>query len=71
MDKEEKPSSALISEFLESVDTPDGRERLALYLKSLPFPHYEQAATRPGFLVRIYEDGTRQTGRFVNRKFES
>ncbi len=60
-----------LSECLESVDTEDGRSRVADYLKSQPFPHYEPAPDAPGMLVRIEEDGTRTVGRFVNRQFEA
>lgn len=59
----DKPLSAC----LEDVDTPAGRERVAEYLRTRLFPHYEQ---KDGHLVRIDEDGTRTAGRFVNRKFQ-
>jgi hypothetical protein len=58
-----------LSECLQDVDSPVGRERLAEYLKTRPFPHYEPADL-PGFLIRIDEDGTRTEGRFINRRFE-
>ncbi len=58
-----------LSECLESVDTPRGRQRVIEYLNSQPFPHYEQHAELPGLLVRIEENGQRTTGRFVNRQF--
>lgn len=63
--KSAKPLSAL----LESVDSPEGRRRVADHLKSLPFPHYEPAPGRAGLLVRTEADGTRAVGRFVNRRF--
>jgi hypothetical protein len=59
-----------LSECLRLVDTEEGRIRLEEHLKTVPFPHYEPA-DRPGFLVRIEEDGKRTIGRFVNRKFEA
>jgi hypothetical protein len=59
-----------LSECLETVDTPVGRNRLNKYLDTLPFPHYEPAPKKPGFLVRIDEGGKRTLGRFVNRKFQ-
>lgn len=62
-----KPLSAC----LESVDSIAGRERVAAYLETLPFPHYRPLADRPGLLERLEEDGTRTVGRFVNRKFEA
>ena len=58
-----------LSACLNSVDTPEGRQRVAEYLETQPFPHYEPASDRPGFLVRIQADGRRSIGRFVNRKF--
>lgn len=63
--KTAKPLSAM----LKSVDSSEGRRRVAEHLKSLPFPHYEPAPGRPGFLVRTEADGTRMVGRFVNRRF--
>ena len=60
-----------LSECLTSVDTPKGRSRLANYLDTLPFPHYEPAPNKPGFLVRIEEDGKRTVGRFINRRFQA
>jgi ParD-like antitoxin of type II bacterial toxin-antitoxin system len=59
-----------LSQCLESVDTPVGHQRVADYLKSRPFPHYEAAAGHPGLLMRIGEDGSHTLGRFVNRRFE-
>jgi len=62
---EARPLSACLG----SVEAPDGRERLASYLGSRPFPHFEPAPGRPGLLVKVDEDGTRTVGRFVDRKF--
>lgn len=62
-------SAQPLSASLESVDSPKGHRRVADHLKSLPFPHYEAAPGRPGFLVRTEADGTRMVGRFVNRRF--
>jgi hypothetical protein len=61
-----KPLSACLA----TADSPDGRRRVADHLLSLPFPHYEAAAT-PGMLVRISADGKRTVGRFVNRQFQA
>lgn len=58
-----------LSECLEEPGTRKGDRRVAGFLKSQPFPHYESATGKPGLLVRIERDGTRTTGRFVNRKF--
>lgn len=60
-----------LSACLESVDSPAGRRRVAEYLDAQPFPHYEQAAKEPGYLVRIEADGKRTVGRFVNRQFQA
>jgi len=62
-------SAKPLSECLETVDSPEGRQRVARHLQSLPFPHYEQSDT-PGLLIRITADGKRSLGRFVNRKFQ-
>jgi hypothetical protein len=58
-----------LSECLGSVDTPAGRARLRAALSEGPWPRFEPARGRPGFLVRIEEDGKRTVGRFVNRVF--
>ena len=58
-----------LSECLESVDSPAGRDRVRDYLKTRPFPHYETASS-PGLLVQIQADGTRTVGRFINRQFQ-
>jgi ParD-like antitoxin of type II bacterial toxin-antitoxin system len=60
-----------LSACLESVDSPVGRERVATYLQSQPFPHYMPHPAKRGLLERIDEDGTRTIGRFVNRQFKS
>jgi hypothetical protein len=60
-----------LSECLDSVDSPAGRTRVAQYLASQPFPHYEAAPDSPGLLVRIDADGKRTVGRFVNRQFKA
>jgi hypothetical protein len=61
-----KPLSAC----LKSIDSAEGRKRLAEHLESLPHPHYEPVPDSPGLLVRIDANGRRTTGRFVNRKFQ-
>jgi hypothetical protein len=60
---------ALLSDMISSVDTPPGRKRVADHLAQQPFPHYEPATDRPGFLVRIEENGKQTIGKFVNREF--
>jgi hypothetical protein len=59
-----------LSACLNSIDSAKGRERLARHLESSPYPHYEPAPGSPGLLVRIEANGTRTTGRFMNRKFQ-
>jgi hypothetical protein len=49
--------AAKLSECLETVDTPAGRDRLGKHLDTVPFPHYEAAPNKPGFLVCIDESG--------------
>lgn len=60
-----------LSKQLATVDTPTGRRRVAEHLKALPYPHYEAVPGSPGLLTRIEADGSRTTGRFVNRKFKA
>ncbi len=59
-----------LSACLESVDSDEGRRRVADHLQTLPFPHYEPAEI-PGLLIRISADGKRTAGRFVNRQFRA
>jgi hypothetical protein len=58
-----------LSACLGTVDSPEGHRRVAKYLQTLPYPHYEPADT-PGLLIRIAADGERSLGRFVNRRFQ-
>lgn len=58
-----------IAEALATVDSPAGRARVEAVLARRPYPHFEQYSGRPDLLVRIDEDGTKTTGRFVNREF--
>jgi len=59
-----------LSACLESVDSPEGRRRVADFLESRPFPHYQPHPDRPGLLVRIDANGSRTVGRFVKRQFQ-
>jgi len=59
-----------LSACLESADSPEGRRRVADFLQTQPYPHYEPAKDHAGFLVRIDADGRRTVGRFVNRRFK-
>jgi hypothetical protein len=60
---------APLSKLLKSVDSKAGRERVKAQQAARPYPHFEQAPGKPGFLVKIDEDGKRTVGRFVNREF--
>src|SRR6267154_5386292 len=40
-----------LSACLESVDSAEGRRRVAEYLQTQPFPHYEAFPDAPGLLV--------------------
>jgi hypothetical protein len=59
-----------LSACLESVDSPEGRQRVADLLESGPFPHYQSHPDRPGLLVRIEANGRRTVGRFIRRQFQ-
>lgn len=59
-----------LSKCLNSVDSPEGRRRVAEHLSKLPYPHYKPADA-PGLLVRIEANGKRTIGRFVNREFQA
>ena len=61
---------ARLSESVRTVDSDEGQRRTNAVLEARPFPHFEQAPGRPGFLVKIDADGTRTVGRFVNRQFQ-
>lgn len=63
---DEQPLSQLIA----TVDTSEGRRRVAELLAAQPFPHYEPAPDQPGLLVRIEENGARSVGRFVQGTFQ-
>lgn len=60
-----------LSTLVAGTNTPAGRRRLDTYLATRPFPHYAPAPGAKGLLVRTDADGTRTTGRFVNRVFTS
>jgi hypothetical protein len=59
-----------LSDCLRSVDSPEGRKRVAEHLKTRPYPHYEPADS-PGLLVTIESSGKRTIGRFINREFQA
>ena len=58
-----------LSECLAAVETAEGQQKLREFLLAGPFPHYEAAEGRPGWLLRTEENGQRTVGRFVNRRF--
>ena len=60
-----------LSRLLATVDSPEGRQRVAEYLKSIQFPHFEAASSDPELLVRIEADGARTVGRFVDGEFRA
>lgn len=62
--------SRLLSECLEPVDTPEGRKRVADFLDTLPFPHFEPHPDQTEILVRVDADGSRTTGRFRGHEFQ-
>jgi hypothetical protein len=62
-------SARPLSACLDTVDSAEGRERVAAWLDSEPFPHYRPHPDQPGLLLRIDEDGRQVAGRFVNRRF--
>jgi hypothetical protein len=65
----QRGEAAPLSGLLGSVDSKAGRERVKAQQAARPFPHFEQAPGKPGFLVKIGADGKRIVGRFVNRAF--
>ena len=66
----QRGEAAPLSACLRDVDTAAGRDRVNAFLATRPYPHFEPAPDRPGYIVKIDEDGTRRVGRFVNRQFK-
>jgi hypothetical protein len=62
---DEQPLSSLLA----TVDTTQGRKRVADFLASQPFPQYEPAEGQPGLLVRIEANGKRIVGKFLKGEF--
>lgn len=58
-----------LSQLLGSVDSDEGRARVANYLKTQPFPHYRASPKGRGLLLRTDADGTCTEGRFVSGQF--
>jgi len=65
----QRGEAAPLSAALRTVDTKAGRARVKAHLAGRPYPHFEPAPGKPGFLVKIDADGKRTVGRFVNRAF--
>ena len=59
-----------LSACLKSVDSREGRSRVAVFLQTQPYPHYEPHPDTPGLLIRIAAGGKRTAGRFFNRQFQ-
>ena len=59
-----------LAEAIGSADSDDGKKRVADYLQTRPFPHFEAVVGSPGLLRKMDRDGTQTIGRFVNRVFE-
>ena len=62
-------SARPLSELIGTMETAEGQERLAKYLDSLPFPHFEQHPEHETVLIRTEANGERTAGRFINRQF--
>lgn len=60
-----------LSDCLRSVDSPQGRRRVADFLASRPYPHYEPIPEKPGMLLRVEAGGRRTVGRFKGRTFKA
>lgn len=60
-----------LSALLGSVNAPQGRKRLRVYLEGQPFPHYFPVPNKPGLLERVDAKGKHTVGRFVNREFRA
>jgi len=58
-----------IAESLEAVNQPLGRERVAAYLGSRPFPRFSVDPADRRIFIRDDADGTRTRGRVVGRSF--
>jgi hypothetical protein len=62
-------ASRPLSECLNSVDSAEGKHRVADFLRAQPFPHYEPHPDRQGLLIRIEANGRRTVGRFLHSQF--
>lgn len=62
-------NSDFVSTAISTVTTPAGQQRLLDYLDTQPYPHFEPSPDDPTLIIKIEQDGTRTTGRFVDRRF--
>jgi len=58
-----------IAASLEAVNQPLGRERVAAYMGSRPFPRFSVDPVEPRIFIREDADGTRTRGRVIGRSF--
>ncbi|QEG37433.1 TA system antitoxin ParD family protein [Bythopirellula goksoeyrii] len=63
---DQQPLSSLIA----TVSAPKGHQRVAEFLSTQPFPHYEPVEDQAGLLVRIEENGRRTLGKFHQGEFQ-
>jgi len=64
-----KSTALSLSESIASVNKPEGRQRLATYLASKPFPRFVADPVQARVFIREDADGTRTPGRFLGREF--
>ena len=58
-----------LSESIESINKPLGRQRLAAYLENRPFPRFVADPAEARVFIREDADGSRTRGRFSGREF--
>ena len=64
-----KKGAPSIADALSAARSSEAQEAALAHLAASGQPRYGVDPDRPGFLVRIDPDGTRTTGRFINRVF--
>jgi hypothetical protein len=64
-----KSTARSLWESIESVNKPLGRQRLATYLESRPFPRFVADPVEARVMIREDVDGSRTRGRFTQGKF--
>ncbi len=65
----QKSVAAELSNIIETINQPEGRERLAAYLVSRPFPRFVAHPEKAHTFLREDADGTLTEGKFVGREF--